>query len=190
VHAYSPKSTDLRLPPRDLPADRFDATRDVVADDLEFWFEKPGDETEWQWRPAQQMPVACVRGCCLDSHQHVTITNVRKWELSRCSASGGPYVSRTMAFILFLVRPEPLRLPSTDRLSICVHGPHSPCAGTVVSSASHCFDRQAEGCITGRRPPHRQKIRREHQYPQRINEHCNPSLVTEESSTMRRAPAR
>jgi hypothetical protein len=44
----------------DVAASCFDAPGDIVTNDLEFWFAKPSDETEWQWRPAQQMPVACV----------------------------------------------------------------------------------------------------------------------------------
>ena len=38
---------------------------------------RPGDETKWKWRPAQQMPIASVRGCCANSDQHVAVTECR-----------------------------------------------------------------------------------------------------------------
>jgi len=63
--------------PGDVPADCFDVAGDVGADDPELGCAKPGDETKWKWRPAQQMPIACIRGRCANSHQHVVITNGR-----------------------------------------------------------------------------------------------------------------
>ena len=62
---------------------------------------------------------------------------------------------------------------------------NSRSAWLAVSFALHCFDRRGDRCVTGRRTPHRQKIRREHDYPQHINEHCDPGLVSDEASTMR-----
>src|SRR4026207_2046668 len=62
----------------DVPADGFDVTGDVGADDLELGTAKPGDETKWKWRPAQQMPIARVRGCCVNSDQHVAVTQRRQ----------------------------------------------------------------------------------------------------------------
>src|SRR5262249_28282125 len=60
----------------DVQANGFDVTGDVAADDLEPGCAKPGDETKWRGRPAQQMPIACVRGCGVNSHQHVAGTRL------------------------------------------------------------------------------------------------------------------
>src|SRR5581483_12145146 len=57
-------------------------------DDLELRYAKPGDKTNWKRRPAQQMPIACVRGCCVDSDQHVAVTECRHRNLSKVQHVG------------------------------------------------------------------------------------------------------
>jgi len=53
-------------------------------------------------------------------------------------------------------------------------------------NASRSRDRARAGVeIARRRMPHRQQVRREDYYPQRINQHSDPGLVTEKSSAMR-----
>jgi hypothetical protein len=45
-----------------VPADGFDRTSDIGADDLELGYAKPGDQAKRKRCAAQQMPIACVRG--------------------------------------------------------------------------------------------------------------------------------